>query len=733
MDASGWGTGVTLVAGPERLPLSAVMERHGAAELPVLVIGASPPPLDMLSRGRVSFGGLDRLRPWLEGVEGGALVVIEGVDALRPVGPGELPEAVLLSLIEAHPLRADASLVIVEPMPLDRLTSPSEAMKALLARVDRARLWTGAELLDAAEVLRTGSHPALPSDAFAPEWRLYAVIAAACTLAVAVAFRPSLLGSYRGDALLGDVREGLSRALWLNAWVGERIAEGGSWNDTARIYWPLGAEVMGIFGNLGAALLAQPFQALLGFPAYWNVYLGAALVANGLAMGWLARTLGADRPGAVLGALAFCLAPPLLREIDRGAPEVLWAAPLLLAIGFGIRAVEGRRRHAVAAGLAAAVAGLIWWFYALFAAVVVVAVGAVRARREPARRGQLLGQLGLAMKVWLPSLVGAIPVIAAANRGHLPDLDELYLPGDAGPSFGAALVFQRMTGDVLALDRLLAVPSASAGWLASLLVFALVGLWIVAARGRRLFWPALSLVFAVLALGPWLSPDWGLADGWLPLPLRALQVLFPPLTALDRPDRLLVVAAVGLAVTLALCWAPLSLRVPAPLRSAALGGAVVGVAAMPLLSGAVPLGAFDYAPPAWVERLDGEGALIHVPLGWSESSLLWQPLHGLDVTGGPDEVRAMRDPSPYRTAFEESPALAFFHELPRGRMNDADRDWLRERGARWIVVHVGFMRQLMRASTGPEADAIEPFLDRIDVAFGPPVVETEDVRLYQVR
>ncbi len=725
--------GVTLVVGPERMQPSLALAYVGDPEIPTLVVSDRPLALTSLASRNLASGDLARVQPWLDGLKGPAVVILDGVDAAGGILPGELPEAALLRIIGGLKLGSQVSLVLLEPFAPDRLASPSSAMTRLLARVDRAFLWTGRELLDARTVLATRAHPALPRDAFARERWLYAVIAAACLVACFVAFRPSLLGGAQGHGLLGDVSEGLPRSLWLNAWVGERLHEGGSWNDTARIYWPLGAEVLAIFGSLGAAVLAQPFVSLLGFPGYWNAYLAAAVVANGLAMGWLARTAGADRVGAVLGALAFALAPPLLREMERGEPSVLWAAPVPLAVGMALRALDGGRREAALTGLAVMVASLIWWFHGLFAGVIVALLWGARALAEPARRGALLGQLGLAFKVWLPTLVVAIPVMAAANRGHLPDIDELYLPGDAGPSFGSSLVFERMTRDVLALDRLLAVPSASVGWLASLLVVGLVLAWLVAHGGRRLFWVGIAAGAGVLALGPWLSPSWGMSESWLPLPLRAFQVVFPPLVALDRPDRLLVVAALALALTLALIWTPLNLRLPVNVRSTALGVLVIAVGALPVFSGVLPLPAFDYAPPAWVKHVSGEGAVVHVPLGWSESSILWQPLHRLDVAGGPDEVEAMRDPTPYRTAFEETPALAFFRELQRGRMGQEERAWLQDRGASWVLVHTSFMKQLVRSAEGPEIDALEPLMDRIDVSFGPPVFEDEDVRLYRVR
>lgn len=725
--------GVTLVAGPERLPPSEALARLGEPGTPTLLLSLRPHALSELEVWNLHSGGVDRVQSWLDGVEGAARVVLDGVDAAGSVWPGELPEAALLRFLDALRLRAGVSVVLLEPFPVDRLAAPSAAMARLLGRVDQVLLWTGDAVLDGREVLTSRAHPAIPRDAFASERWLYAAIAAACVVVCLVAFRPSLLGGFRGVGLLGSVGEDLPRSLWLNAWLGERFAEGGSWNDTARVYWPLGAEVVAIVGNLGAALLAQPFQLLLGFPGYWNTYLAAALVGNGLAMGWLARTAGADRVGTMLGALSFTLAPPLMLELSRGDPRVLWAFPVPLAVGMALRALDGGRREAVLAGLAVALASLIWWFHALFAGLIIGALWLTRLRVDRAGRSRLMGQLGLMFKVWLPSLVTAIPLLAAANRGHLPDIDELYLPGRAGPSFAASLAFSRMTQDVLPLDRLLAVPSASAGWFASVLVLALVVGWLLAYGGQRLFWLGLAAAFGVLALGPWLSPSWGMSESWLPLPLRAFQVLFPPLVALDRPDRLLIVSGLALALTLALAWAPLSLRIPARMRTTALGGALFGIGAMPVLSGALPLPVFDYAAPSWVTEISGEGAVIHVPLGWSESSILWQPLHGLDVTGGPDEVQALRDPTPYRTTFDDTPALAFFRDLQRGRMGTPERAWLKEHGATWIVVHTSFIKQLIRSSEGPEIDALEPLLDRIDVAFGPAVFADESVRLYRVR
>ena len=167
-------------------------------------------------------------------------------------------------------------------------------------------------------------------------------------------------------------------------------------------------------------------------------------------------------------------------------------------------------------------------------------------------------------------------------------------------------------------------------------------------------------------------------------------------------------------------------------RTAALGAAVIGVALVPMFAGVLPLPSFDYSPPTWVSQIKKPGAVIHVPLGWSEASMLWQPLHGQPVAGGPDEVAIMRDPTPYSNAIQQTPALAFFRDLEMGRMGASELRWLNQQGAAYVVVETEFMRQLMKTGAGPEYDMLDPLMDRIDTTFGPAIYEDQDVRLYQV-
>lgn len=727
-----FGPGVTLVMGPEHMPLNDALAAARATGARVYLIGGEPRELAVGAHDAVELGSLEALQDWLNAAPGPARVVVRGARSLPRWMPAERAEDRLLRLLDEVTLGDQAGLIVLEPLPIDRVTSPDHAMARLLARADRRLFCTGTELLAADSVMARRGHPALPRDAMAHEGWLYVGMLAICALGVAVAFRPTLLASQGGVRLLGDVSEGLPRSLWLNAWLGEQLAGGGSWVETREIYWPLGANVIATFGNVATGLLAAPLEALFGFPGYWNAYVGAALVCNGLAMGWLARTAGADRVGAMLAALSFAVAPPLLREVGRADPAVLWAAPFLLSVGLCLRAVRGGRREAAIAGAGLALASVCWWYYGLFAAGIGLALVIGTGLLAPAQRPRLLGQAGMALRFWAPAVLAALPLWAAANRGHLPDLGELYLPGSNGPSFAATLAFDRMTHDVLSLDQLLAVPSATLSWGASVLVLGLLGAWLVVTRGARLFWIGVAGTAAVLALGPWLTPGWGMSRGWMPLPLRALQVLFPPLEWLDRPDRLLVVTAMALSLTVGLLWHPLSRRLPVGRRPAFLGVAVVGVALVPMLSGALPLPGFDYAPPGWVDQIKQPGAVIHVPLGWSEASTLWQPLHGQPVAGGPDEVTVMRDPTPYSNAMEQTPALAFFRDLETGRMGEAERAWLVAQGAAYVVVETDFMRQLMRSGQGPEYDMLDPLMDRIDTTFGPPIYDSQGVRLYQI-
>jgi hypothetical protein len=406
---------------------------------------------------------------------------------------------------------------------------------------------------------------------------------------------------------------------------------------------------------------------------------------------------------------------------------------MALAVGAGLRALDGRRSQALGAGLLIALAGAIWGFHAVFAAFVIAGAAALRLWREAEHRSELLDRLGWMVRGASPAALYAIPRLGALLRDGRPTLDDLRVPEPGGPTEEVMRYFTRVTTDVLPLERLLAFPKLEVPWLAAVGAVAVLVAWFVAWRGRRLFWVAVVLLSGALAVGPLLPPAWGAASGWLPLPMVAAQAVFPPLAALDRPDRLLLVAALGQAVIVGLVYRPLALRLQPRLRGALASATALAAFAGPFLTGALPAPVYDHVPPAWVEAISEPGAVLVVPLGHGEASILWQPLHGQPVSGGPDERAALAEGRAYRRAISEDPALSFFWDFAGGRLDAEGRARLVDRGAAYVVVYPGVASAIARSANNEIDQMLAELVDRVDVVLGRPIFDDGTTRVYRLR
>ena len=165
---------------------------------------------------------------------------------------------------------------------------------------------------------------------------------------------------------------------WFYWWIGHCIETGQDPGFTDLMFSPLGKDIFAHTGNnFVDAVVAQPFQALLGFPRYQPVFVGVVLFVNALAMRPLARrVLGGGGPGLSWGGFAAVLLwmanPFVLFELMTGrlTQAFLWFLPLAFS---SFLALEERARKAelawnsprllVPAVLAGVWTGLQAWTY----------------------------------------------------------------------------------------------------------------------------------------------------------------------------------------------------------------------------------------------------------------------------------------------------------------------------------------------------------------------------------
>ena len=756
--------GVTLVVGPDRTDAGRLAAQAAAAGRDVLLVGDDR--AEASARRHATTLGCERrlfdaltflpaptpeaeIRGWLAAAAlrgAAATIVVDGAQAVGGWLLAERAEARLARLIDGlrGPLeRGGAQLVLVERLASERALALDPIGATLQRRIDTALLCDQGALVAAADApqpvggwLVRGGQVRGADDARNAQRAASAGALALYLLAAALLCGPVILGTSDGTLLLGPASGGdLPGSLWSNWWVYKAISSGAPWEmfQSPDVFWPVGDNLIVRFGNLVVPLLSVPFQALGEYPGYWNVFVGAAILCNGLAARALAREVGASLLGSAVAGLLFCTAPAVLVEVASGSQSVFFAAPLAIAIRAGLRALDGERpKDAWRAAAWLVFAGLCWWFYSLFAIAVVGAAAvhrAIRDRRADAERQRTSTGLWL-IRFGIPALLAAGPLLALANSATLPGLLVLD-PVESLASLPAGDVM--LTGLLHRsrppLSLLVGAPEADglAGGATALLLLAAV----LVTRGRRWFWPGVALVSAALATGPLLRPIEGWWDEWLTLPWATLYTVVPFLSRLQQPDRLLILSALSVALVAGLLLTRLTAALPRRGRTAAGLAALLAVALLPTAQGTAVLPTREIEPPSWLVLLPDEGAIIEIPLGNSQDALLNQPLHGLPIMNGPGEFRELMSPGPFVANMEGNSLLRFLALAESSGFDEAGLADAYDRGLRFIVVHDRKIRDLVEADSDTYTSLIN-LASQIESVFGPPFYREKGLRIYRL-
>jgi hypothetical protein len=326
-------------------------------------------------------------------------------------------------------------------------------------------------------------------------------------------------GSGAGEAVAGDHLQ-LAWALWL---PGHQVERGDApWADPYS-FRPEAEAPPNVLGYpLG--LPYWPLDRLLGHVPAYNLVLLLALAASGLLACWWLRALDLSRGAAVVGGLAYALAPYLLAQAAAG--HLLgFVAALLPAM---LLALE-RRRFVVAAALLASIPLSGQLHLALGAIPLYLGYAWARLERRNLREAGLGAAAGATAGLW---------VWALTVRGSI---------AGEGRSLESVERYQAEVRDFL--DRSVDAQLEEFVYLGLLLpVLALVG-FVLLVRERRFRLASVLgvavLVPCVLALGtnlPVYEPLWH---------------AFPPLRFPRVPERLLPIACLALATLAALAVARL--------------------------------------------------------------------------------------------------------------------------------------------------------------------------------
>ena len=339
-----------------------------------------------------------------------------------------------------------------------------------------------------------------------------------------------------GEAAPGDHLQTGYR-FWL---VGHQLGQGGApWRDPYS-FRPESAPRPNL-GGWPFGLPYWPLHALFGTVVAWNLFvLLSYLGAGGLACTWL-RALGLARGPALVGGLAFALAP---YRVEQSTGHLL--GPISMLLPLSLWALERRRPVVAAAALASIpLSGQV--HLALGAIPFVCAYGIARARRPR----ELLGVV-----VALALAVAAGVLVQETSISHS------VLAG--GRSLHAVKHYSAGLGDFVARRKTDTEKFVFLGWLTP--IAALAGLALLWREGRR----GLAWVLGLGALVPML-----LALGTnLPL-YTAVWHAFKPFRYPRVPERLMPLACLCLAALVAFAVARLSRRhaLLVPVAALALVGA----------------------------------------------------------------------------------------------------------------------------------------------------------------
>ena len=422
----------------------------------------------------------------------------------------------------------------------------------------------------------------------------------------------------------------------------ESIAAGRSPLHTDLLGYPSGGALY--FIDLFGALRTLPVQWAFGPVVAYNVACWSNLWLAGLGAHLLAARVSGSSWAALVAGVGFTMSPHLLGQAHNGISETLAVGflPLFVWAALGLRAAPGRAR-AVVTGLTLGICGLANWYYGLFAGLVGLTFVAESLGRGP-RAAALRPVLPWA---FVPAALLVLPALTAFRATMNTDAalvardPEFVLASLIGHNVVDALSFFRPgdhhSPDLLKLydERLRAVVYL--GWVT-------LSLAALGAKDRR-GWVALAFVSWVLALGPFLyiGGDHALLPGsvFVPLPFYALWASLPLFSTISHAYRFVVLTqlALGVLAACALARRPRLAPILAPLAALA-----IWIDSARLSPAEWPLPFADAAVPAVYAQIQGEGAVIDLPV--SLQSLAQGRYARYQIQHGRPIPYALNEPTP---------------------------------------------------------------------------------------
>jgi Protein of unknown function (DUF3108) len=448
-------------------------------------------------------------------------------------------------------------------------------------------------------------------------WRpltVYAVVALVFSWPLVVSLRTHL-GAPEG---LGDPYLNL----WILGWDLRTLTTHPAWLLNGRIFdanifYPAASTLAYSDHQILQALFVLPVYILSGDPVLcYNVLLFGSLVASGLAMHALARSMGAAPIGAYVAGIAWACWPYRVAHLVHLQLQALYFLPLALL--FLLRVVAGgRRRDAVGLGLTAGLQAVSSIYCGVMTAVTlaVMFVG-MAGGVERQRWRKLLGAVALA------AITGALVVAPVVWPYWRLQQDEGFARSlfDARRQEANLASYLQVPEQNLIYGRthLLTAHDASGAtrpWrrddlendlFPGVVLLLLAAAGVFSARheaGSRLRWTALALASLGLVLS--------MGTGAGPLFAFLHRFVFG-FQAVRAPARFGVLVAFGLAILAARGATTIAKRHGQQWAAVLLAVLCVEYASMPLTLTARP--SLETPVGQWLAAASGEGAVLYLPL-----------------------------------------------------------------------------------------------------------------------
>ena len=350
--------------------------------------------------------------------------------------------------------------------------------------------------------------------------------------------------------------------IWYGDWLAKALTGATPIAADKMLIYPQGINPFGGYDGLLMTVVTVPLVLISGNPVLaYNVFVLLCFPAAAAAAYALCFHLTGSRLAAGVGGFIFGFSPYILvRALQHPNLIMIATVPLLALAAMKFRERPG---PAAAAWLAGAVFlnALSSWYYHL-AGLVFLALAAAFFHRDLRKKARASLLAGLA--VIAAAVLPALPMLLSPTRGGRPhDLDFIRALGAQPLNFILPHPLTNVFG-ALTAPWYSAFPSTywngpniieSVSYAGPALLILALGAWWVrksVPAPQLSFWAAVSVVFAVLAMGV----EVRLGTWRLPLPFRLLHELFP-FSLMRAPGRSFVFTLLGLTVLAAFTMARL--------------------------------------------------------------------------------------------------------------------------------------------------------------------------------